>query len=167
MMVCAGMRVQLPKSHSGPTLAPLWPHPFPAVPPRGGTCVPSQLTLWALPLPLLTSCPQVGWQHLAMSLLCPQALRVVCPELLLLPQQGPGLGPAEEEAPGGHRGVSGWSRAWLGGSLCPKTAVAAGGEGGRSGWVNPHSLAQLLWVLSGLPALTIRDSPFSFLSRGL
>lgn len=29
MMVCAGMRVQLPKSHSGPTLAP----PIPCCPP--------------------------------------------------------------------------------------------------------------------------------------
>lgn len=71
---------------------------------------------------------------MAMSLLCPQALRVVCPELLLLPQQGPGLGPAEEEAPGGHRGVSGWSRGWL------RALCAGEGEGDRSGWVKPDSL---------------------------
>lgn len=45
---------------------------------------------------------RAGWQHLAVSLLCPQALRLVCPELLLLPQQGPGIRQAEEEAPRGY-----------------------------------------------------------------
>lgn len=66
--------------------------------------------------------PRAVWDGGSSSatLLCPQALRVVRPELLLLPQQGPGVQQAEEEAPGGYRGASDTERGLLGGAVCPR-----------------------------------------------
>lgn len=94
-VLCAGMGVPAAQF-------PLWPWHSADRSDQAGVLSPVPCCLSPRRLPLLCAVIQAGWQHLAVSLLCPQALCLVCPELLLLPQQEPGLCQAEEEASGGH-----------------------------------------------------------------
>lgn len=109
-MLCAGVGVPAAQF-------PLWPRhsadrsrhagvlgPVPCCPsPRRNLLCPVPAhALGSAVFPCLRTIIWVGWQHLAVSLLCPQALRLVCPELLLLPQQRTGIRQAEEEASRGY-----------------------------------------------------------------